>query len=314
MKGKAKVKAWLLMVVIILSAFVAQYEVNADFFEIPLACEGEYTLEQTWTTDFDLGVTFTEISNIYIDWSGSIRAEFVENLVTGDRFPMDAQFIADLYDLVTNNFYCRASLQTGAATYPNPEPFDLQSTFSNGGWSMLLDGQGTIEIGFWGVFRPGTYITIEEPNGELASATLVIEGITFIELSNPNGGESLPEGSTYTINWADFRSDGNCPGSYLLELSSDNGGEWFPLDSNSVYSTCSYDWVVPSIDSNQCLIRISDANDTSINDVSDAAFTIYECTLAYDLNHDCFVNMLDFALLVTEWLTCGKPFDPNCVE
>jgi len=148
---------------------------DAAIVELPLACEGKYTLEQTWTTDFDIGVTFTEISNIYIDWSGSIRAEFVEDLVTSDRFPMDAQFIADLYDLVTHDFCGRASLRTGAATYPNPEPFDLQSTFSNGGWSMLLDGQGTIEIGFWGVVRPGTYITIEEPIGQLNSATLIFE-------------------------------------------------------------------------------------------------------------------------------------------
>jgi len=304
------------IVVLMLAALETPVVVNATVFELPLACEGQYTVEQTWTTDFDFGITFTEISNIYIDWSGSITAEFVEDLVSGNRFPIDAQFVADLYDLDTHDFCGGAYVQTGAATYPNPEPFGLQSAFYDYGWSKLLNGKGTIEIGFWGIYRPATLVTIEDPNGELTSATLVFEGTPSnpLKLSKPNGNESLPVGSTYIISWSDFRSDGNCPGNYLLDYCSDNGQSWIPVDSNAVCNTCSYDWFVPSINSENCLIRIVDANDPSISDVSDAAFTIYECTLTYDLDQDCFVDFLDFALLASEWLKCGNPFDPNCVQ
>lgn len=179
---------------------------------------------------------------------------------------------------------------------------------------MLLDGKGTIEIGFWGVFRPGTIVTIEDPNGEILSATLVIEAIPALKISEPNKGESLLAGSQYTITWADFRSDGNCPGSYMLKYSADNGQNWIPVDSNSVSNTCFYDWVAPSINSDECLIRVLDATDPNIRDTSDGTFTIYECTLKTDLTGDCIVGFADLAVLAEDWLKCGNPFDPNCVQ
>lgn len=128
----------------------------------------------------------------------------------------------------------------------------------------------------------------------------------------PNGGEALPIGSTYVINWVDYRSDGNCPGNYLLDYSSDSGENWTAVDSNAVFDSCSYDWLVPNVNSNQCLIRIVDADDTKISDISDTAFTVYECTMRSDLTGDCVVDFADLAILVADWLKCGNPFDPNC--
>ncbi len=142
------------------------------------------------------------------------------------------------------------------------------------------------------------------------STTLKV--VSLLLLLVPNGGELLPAGSTYTINWEDYRSDGNCPGDYLLDYSANNGQNWIPVDPNTVSNTCSYDWLVPMVDSNQCLVRISDANDASVNDVSDDVFRIHVCTLVYDLNHDCFVDFFDFSLLASEWLNCGDPCNPSC--
>ena len=31
-----------------------------------------------------------------------------------------------------------------------------------------------------------------------------------------------------------------------------------------------------------------------------------------DLNEDCYVNMVDFAMMATNWLTCNNPMDPGC--
>ncbi len=133
----------------------------------------------------------------------------------------------------------------------------------------------------------------------------------------PNGAEELVAGSTYRIEWTDSRAEANCPADYSLELSTDNGQSWIyettAMDANGTQDVFSYDWLVPSTDSNQCLIRIADADDVELSDTSDAAFTIYQCTLAYDLNHDCLVNFLDLALLASEWLKCDNPFDPQCL-
>ena len=66
----------------------------------------------------------------------------------------------------------------------------------------------------------------------------------------------------------------------------------------------------------RCLVRISDAGDPDVSDVSDATFTIYQCTLPeiVDPTGDCRVDFSDYALIAPYWLQCGNPFDPNCVQ
>ncbi len=45
--------------------------------------------------------------------------------------------------------------------------------------------------------------------------------------------------------------------------------------ASSVPNTGSYNWVLPAVDSNNCLVRISDTV-TSASDMSDAVFTIWQ--------------------------------------
>lgn len=145
----------------------------AEIVELLLSCEGQYGLEQLWATEFDLGITFTEISNAYIDWSGTITAELIG---ADPPFPINGQFVARLYESDPHDYMGAAFVRAGVATYPDPEPFDLQSSFINWSWSMLLDGQGRIEIWFGGIARPEIWDTVEPPSGMLDSATLVFNG------------------------------------------------------------------------------------------------------------------------------------------
>jgi hypothetical protein len=152
--------------------------------------------------------------------------------------------------------------------------------------------------------------------GACTGTLMVMPAPPQILLLYPNGGEFLIAGTTHTIRWLDYRGDANCLGDYLLDYSADNGQNWTAIDPNVVSNTCSCDWVVPAIDSNECLVRIIDANDSDFTDTSDAPFTIYRCTLKTkaDLTGDCVVNFADLAILVEEWLKCGNPFDPTCVQ
>ncbi len=38
----------------------------------------------------------------------------------------------------------------------------------------------------------------------------------------------------------------------------------------------------------------------------------YGCGIVSDLNRDCHVDFLDLAILVSDWLRCNDPSDPNC--
>ena len=131
-----------------------------------------------------------------------------------------------------------------------------------------------------------------------------------LTLLKPNGGESLIAGRVYTIEW---QSSGSI-NQVLIEYSDSNGVSWTAVSPANAGNSRRYNWLVPKVNSQECLVRISEANDPGVSDVSNAVFTIYQCTLKFDVTGDCLVDMRDFASLACEWLQCGNPFDPSCAE
>ena len=91
-------------------------------------------------------------------------------------------------------------------------------------------------------------------------------------ISSPNGGEDWQMGSTHNITWTSYNID-----NVKLEFTLDNGMGWSTIE-DSVQSTGTYNWLVPNFPSVQSLIKISDVNDSSINDQSDFVFTIRDVT------------------------------------
>jgi hypothetical protein len=176
------------------------------------------------------------------------------------------------------------------------------------------------------------WIVVMTAGTSVYSADWQVDAINpTLTILNPNGDERLLAGSTYTIMWEDSGSE-VCGGNYLLDYSINDGNSWIPVDSNPVSNTCAYDWLIPSIFSNQCLIRITDANDPNASDKSDDSFRIYRCmsNVLGDWNGDCYVEFGDFSIIaagwnvpggtdmndlasfVQYWLDCANPYDPYC--
>ncbi|HRG59539.1 MAG TPA: PKD domain-containing protein [Bacteroidia bacterium] len=89
-----------------------------------------------------------------------------------------------------------------------------------------------------------------------------------ITITQPNGGEVLSGGLTYSIQWnSSFVS-----GYYKILFSNDNGGTWDTL-ANNVYNSGYYNWLVPNTANSNCLIKVIDVNNPTIFDVSDATFS-----------------------------------------
>jgi len=145
---------------------------------------------------------------------------------------------------------------------------------------------------------------IYEPN-EVWSYAIVPRPIVL----SPNGNEKLVTGNTYTIAWKTL--EGVEIGYVTIEYSPDNGQSWQHIDTRQ--NTGSYQWDIPLVDSNQCLVRVSDSNDMSRSDTSDGVFTIFQChrALKGDLNGDCYVDTLDFVILADDWLKCANPLDAS---
>ncbi|MCK5172633.1 MAG: SUMF1/EgtB/PvdO family nonheme iron enzyme, partial [Planctomycetes bacterium] len=149
----------------------------------------------------------------------------------------------------------------------------------------------------------------------------------LIELLSPNGSEAIIAGTIYDITWQAVSSIENVS----LEYSDANGLAWTSIDPNTP-NDGEYDWTAPDITSDKCLVRVSDAIDPNVFDVSDDMFTIYVCQLSSpaDLNNDCETSMPDLGImsagwpdvydfndltiLADDWLRNGNPFDPDFTE
>lgn len=92
-----------------------------------------------------------------------------------------------------------------------------------------------------------------------------------ITLLQPNGGEYLSVGSTYSIKW-----QASGVNNVRIEYTTNNGNNWYTIINSTPAITNSYNWVVPNITSSQCKIRVSNTSEPLINDVSDNPFRIYK--------------------------------------
>ncbi len=121
-----------------------------------------------------------------------------------------------------------------------------------------------------------------------------------LSLSSPNGGENLTAGTTYPIGWSSTGSISNVS----LEYSDDNGAGWTVIEASTANNE-QYDWTVPLIGSDECLIRIFDVDDPAVSDESDGPFTIDICgAYAY-----CFPEgHPDF----DEWIAVGQAMGFEC--
>ena len=95
----------------------------------------------------------------------------------------------------------------------------------------------------------------------------------YINITNPNGEEVLTGGSTYYVQ---FYNSGT--GNVNLFFSANAGLTWDTIATNQWQGTNgstvnTYTWLVPNINSTQCLIKIQDLQGQVI-DISDSTFTI----------------------------------------
>jgi hypothetical protein len=120
-------------------------------------------------------------------------------------------------------------------------------------------------------------------------------GLTLV---SPNGSNTIKAGAVWPVTW---QTQGTIAG-VTIELSIDNGLSWSAVFPDNLGNTGTYNWLVPMVDSQQCLVRVVNTADFTIFDASNAVFTIYQCPLEGDIDDDCAVDFYDLAILASDWL------------
>lgn len=91
-----------------------------------------------------------------------------------------------------------------------------------------------------------------------------------ITVTDPDGGESWRIGTTYNITW-----DSSGVTNVKIEIQRSAGGSWEEIIDSTSAAPGSYGWQVTSPATSQVLIKISNAGDPTVYDISDSTFTIY---------------------------------------
>ncbi len=131
-----------------------------------------------------------------------------------------------------------------------------------------------------------------------------IVGIGNIQLLSPVGGECITSDysstSVYPIRWTSSNVT-----SVKLEYSSNNGYSWTTITTGIGASSGTYSWTVPSIISNQYLIRISDTLNPQINDDSTNPFSVQVPVVILNANGGGFIT--NNSLFTIRWRNIDVP-------
>lgn len=138
----------------------------------------------------------------------------------------------------------------------------------------------------------------------LSALRTVSPPASTVTVLSPNGAEIIRSGSVFDITWT---HTGTLTAA-LVEFSADGGTTWSPVYPANSGSAGSYAWLVPMLDSETCRVRVSNAANPGVADVSNADFTVYQCDLSADLTGDCETDLNDLAALAADWLACANPY------
>lgn len=154
----------------------------------------------------------------------------------------------------------------------------IEYTTDNGGnWTTIINSTSASGGSYnWAIPAGLASSAMKIRISDAATSLLITDqsdnvfSVSSIQLTAPNGGEYLAVGSAKQITWT------NGPGitNVRLDYSIDNGSNWILIANNINASLQSYNWTVPNNSSSLVRVKISDASNPAIADVSDTTFKI----------------------------------------
>ena len=172
---------------------------------------------------------------------------------------------------------------TGYKVYrsTNGTTFSLAGTSTTTGFSDLGLAGGTT---YWYRVTATDAAGNESSVSATASATTGAQ-VRSLTVTAPNGGESWSGGSSHAITWTSSNVS-----NVKLEYTLDNGTSWTVIASSVAASTGSYSWTVPNSASTQARVRLTDAQNGTPTDTSNAVFTITASSPAKVILNEILAN------------------------
>ncbi|MGE5497569.1 MAG: T9SS type A sorting domain-containing protein, partial [Syntrophothermus sp.] len=158
----------------------------------------------------------------------------------------------------------------------NVEIVKIEYSINNGvSWKTIADTLPSTGSYNWKVPETPSYqckIRISDANKpdimDISDNTFTI---ARLELLTPSAGESILTGSLYAITW-----ESECINNVKLDYSTDKGATWTNIAQSVTAINGTYNWAVPAVNIPQCLVRIFDANNPSIYEITGGTVSIQQ--------------------------------------
>ena len=189
----------------------------------------------------------------------NIKAGFTLNTPNGG----EAWVVASMQNITWTTFGTVVNVKLeystdGGTTYPN---IIIASVANTGTYPWTIPDAITT----------AAKVRVSDTNDVTASdtsnANFKIQGL--LTITAPNGTEKWTVGSIQTITW---NRTGSIP-FVKLDYATDGGSLYSPIVA-SASNTGSYSWTIPNNISTTCKVKVTDTNDATVNDASNANFKI----------------------------------------
>jgi hypothetical protein len=237
---------------------------------------GSFTLDPNSTTTFTVG----------IDNSGKVNAGMNAGVKTSESGGSNAGTL---------------TAGTGTKISGGEVTHNGEQALSGGKYDFTFDWESPAEHGEYWVRGVANAVdnngnTSGDEWNRFTTQKVIVAGVT---VSAPNGGQSWCLGSTQDITW---NSDGIT--NVKIEYSSNAGTNWNNIVASTSASSGTYSWDIPNglTEGSEYVIRISDADKASRNDVSNNSFSIIgdvEITEQPTADEICTGNPLAFSVVVS---------------
>jgi hypothetical protein len=150
-------------------------ESRADFYELPLPVTEDYTVfNRHQDFEVSLGFSLAEVQSVRFKVTGTMTATLSPNVLGQYDRPWDGRIVAALFDGPEHRTFASGP-RAGLDTYPEPESFSGEVSFTSQSWDYLRDGSfrgytymvhTAVSLGDV-VFLPGV--------GKVTAASLLVE-------------------------------------------------------------------------------------------------------------------------------------------
>lgn len=243
----------------------ALQDVSNAVFQIPFETSGKYA-GGSYRGDMMSPAT---ASNLVLQYP-----DLFENFAAGAT--VSVQWLSNTVaqvnlDYSTNNGSSWVNIATGVTAGLNNYSWTVPAVQTLTGLIRVsdLNNPGTVFDVSSVAFTINNPIAQKHRGGSFDGTAMDVNQPPAVTLTSPNGGEIWFAGGTYSITWTSV--------SVLnidLEYSLNNGSTWQTIVSSIPTVLSSYNWTIPSTGSVQALVRVKDASNSLVNDVSDAVFVI----------------------------------------